>query len=129
MCTLADSKFRKPKTDTFIAYKVFDGGGGHYAFAQPHNYTGIAAFKIGINNWNKARAERDGYEDQLGFQMFAFKKDALEYAAHLDYVGKVIVQTKNILKIGKSTDKKKAYEVKKFELTKENWENRITVKK
>ena len=43
----------------------------------------------------------------------------------LRLVAFVIVQTEDIQKIGRATNKKKAYEVKRFELTEENWKNRI----
>lgn len=125
MCKLKDNnRYTKPETEIFIAYKVF-----HYASDEstPISYAGDARFKIGVTVWDESRAKTEG-SDQLGFQMFANKKSAMAYAVDGDFVARVIVNTKDIARVG-SAEKyklspKKAYEVTRFELTKKNWKKR-----
>jgi len=137
MCTLIDNlKLRKPKTKKFIAYKVFDGWGN-----EPYSFCGDVKFEFGTTVWDEEIAKRD-INDQSGFQMFAYKKDAMKYAACRDYVCKVEVLTKDIAKVGYAGifmgsaeifiringefKYAKAYEVKKFKLFKKNWNKKIT---
>ena len=62
MCQLRkDNRLQKPKTETFIAYKVFECHGG-----TPWNFTGIAQFKFGNNVWYEDKAGAEGFADQKG---------------------------------------------------------------
>ena len=139
MCTFKNNnRMRKPKTETFIAYKVFEVWGRD----MPYNYTGLVEFKFGVNTWDKSKAFGSSFAFQSGFQMFANKKDALTYSNVMDAVCEVVVNTnvmdavcevvvntKDIRKMGKvqtgRQSASKAYEAIAFELRPQDWAKKI----
>lgn len=129
MCTLDNNtKLRKPRKKTFTAYKVFNGCSCFCNHGdEPSDFFGHRAFKVGTNVWNKEIAEQDK-NDQIGFQMFSTKKDAMSYATTSDFVSPVSVETKDIVKIGNviggCTNYGRGYETTKFVLKSEDWEQK-----
>ena len=67
MCRLLDTnKYRKPKAETIIAYKVFCAVNAP-SDDRIYNYCGDDTFQIGTNVWDSERAKHKGYGDQDGF--------------------------------------------------------------
>ena len=113
-----------PTRKTIQAYKVFEIGDDE----KPMNYGGDTIFEFGTILWNQRRANKEDFGDQIGFQMFAYKKDALEYAGGYDKVCTITVKKEHIAKVGKTIvmpSRPKAYEITQFEFTEEMWKNGI----
>ena len=134
MCTIINNKrMKKPHTKTFIAYKVFGGikrvFGGMRQVIEPEDFLNVRTSKIGINKWNETIAFEDR-NNQEGFQVFSKKIDAKWYAAIDDFVAEVEIRTEDIVKVGWTPSRyglKKAYEVKKFNISRKAWENRYMI--
>ena len=123
MCTVThDFSIKLPKGKTFTAYKVFGRGKEKNSvpqtFASRH-YT----FKIGVNEWSKEIAKRQS-NNQSGFQVFAKKEDAENFAYIVDTVLPLRINTKDIVKVGRWLTYKLVYEIRKFKISRKKWDNR-----
>ena len=120
MCTIKhDPIIELPKGKTFTAYKVFGRGKIENI---PRSFDVIDIFNIGTNKWYKK-----GYKtEQEGFQVFAEKKDADQFMWPVDVILPLTINTKDIVKAGLwgYGEGSLVYEVKKFKLSKKQWEKR-----
>lgn len=126
MCTFDNNpRLKKPKKDKIVVYKVFRENtyASKGVIGDPTPATSGVLFKFG---WNKWDAEGKGSDnDQLGFQVFAKRADARNYAFGWEFVCPVVIYTKNIIKITNSFfNRYRIYEVKSFAIWKKDWEEK-----
>ena len=129
MCTIVDNpKLKRPKKETFIAYKVF-GYGKARCSSMPHDFMGDKQFKFGWNIWCPTLGLET--HEQEGFQLFRYKKDAIRYAMGSDKICPVKVNSKDIVKMSDVFNFTKrgvdglitvtVFEVTRFAIWKKDW--------
>jgi len=122
MCTFENNpniKFKKQ--GKIIAYKVF-GSGLVNRDNVPKTFIEDDSFDFGWNNWVQERADEDGSEQQ-GFQVFAKRTHANQYACIYDLICPITIYTKNIIKATNDYgwETFRVYEVKSFALWRKDW--------
>ena len=123
MCTLEhDPSIEIPEKGTLRVYKVFGRGAKD---GTPKPFVDNGSFKTGMNEWDPEICNQYNRGAQKGFQVFADEYGATLFMwEKVDVVIALDIDARDIVKAEDLGDFGIAYEVTKFELPKEVWDNR-----